>query len=181
MYKSTELNIIDYSCIKTMSKGGAYASFENIALALKNYINYNDSLGITSLDYARDYLKTLTKDDIEKELLKNVVKKFACSNYHNYMRLLGTEKSFNDELNVKEVEFLVFKSISEMHMDGVKYLLEKYPKLIDSLIDSFVSSRYYSESYMIDNLDNDKFITPEYQRLIEKIDSYYQVKKGMDI
>ena len=56
MNKSTELNIIDYSSLKTMSKGGDYSCYENIVAALYNYVMCNNPNGFTKLDDASDYV-----------------------------------------------------------------------------------------------------------------------------
>lgn len=178
MEKDTKINIIDYSCSKTMSRGGDYNTFDNIYSALKTYFIDNNSGGFTRLDDARSNIESLTKDDIKVELLKNIVKKEACSNYYNYMRRLNTKKSFDDPLDTTDAELLIFKSITDMSMDEVEEILNKYPKLNNLLIDSFVSSRYFDDSYKIDNLEDKSIMTNEYNKLIEKIDSYYKGKNN---
>ena len=72
MNKSTELGMIDFSILTTMGKKGDYSSYENVVGALENYVINNNPMGFTRKDNARDYIKSLSKDDIRKELLKNI-------------------------------------------------------------------------------------------------------------
>lgn len=169
--KSTELNIIDYSVLKTMSKGGDYCTFENIVSALLNYIIYNNPNGFTKLDDARNYIMSLTKDDIEKELLKNIIKKNFCAIYNNYELKIKTNKKTSDNLSISDIEVLIFNSLSTMNMNEIKYIIKKYIKLI---IKSFVETRYFDDNYKIEKLDNKDIITNECNKLLNMIDDYYQ-------
>ena len=67
MNKSTELGMIDFSILTTMGKKGDYSSYENVVGALENYVINNNPMGFTRKDNARDYIKSLSKDDIRKE------------------------------------------------------------------------------------------------------------------
>ena len=174
MNKSTELNMIDYSSLKTMSKGGDYSCYENIVAALYNYVMCNNPNGFTKLDDARNYIMSLTKQDIERELLKNIVKKNFCSRYNHYATKLGTNKEFDDNLGISDAEVLIFNALSTMHMDAVDYIIQKYPKLIDLMVKSFVDSRYFDTSYKIEKLDDENIITDECKRLLTKIDEHYK-------
>ena len=53
-------------------------------------------------------------------------------------------------------------------------ILKRMPKLTDLMIKSFVDSRYFDRSYMINNLDNNGVENNECQNLLFKIDSYYE-------
>lgn len=181
MNRSTELNIIDYSILKTMSRGGDYSCFENAVAALLNYTMYNNPNGFTRLDNARNYIMSLSIDDIEKELLKNIVKKDFCSRYNHYACKLGTRKNFGDELDISDAEVLIFNAICTMHMDAVNYIIKKYPELTDLMIKSFVDSRYFNSSYKIEKLEDEKIITDECAMLLKKIDDYYYQKQNSSV
>ena len=69
---------------------------------------------------------------------------------------------------------LIFNALSTMHMDAVDYIIQKYPKLIDLMVKSFVDSRYFDTSYKIEKLDDENIITDECKRLLTKIDEHYK-------
>ena len=174
MNKSTELGMIDFSILTTMGKKGDYSSYENVVGALENYVINNNPMGFTRKDNARDYIKSLSKDDIRKELLKNIVKKHYCAMYSGYATILKTNKSFVDDLNISEAELLILDSIKTMPIIAIDDILKRMPKLTDLMIKSFVDSRYFDRSYMINNLDNNGVENNECQNLLFKIDSYYE-------
>ena len=176
--KSTELNIIDYALTKTMDKGGAYASLDNIVLALDKYLVHNVPSGITSNGDARNYIMSINQDDIMRELLKNVVKKNFAAIHNSYAVKLGTNKTFDDELGVDDVDILIYDALSSMPMEAVVYILEKNPKVVDSMVKSFVESRYYNPSYTVKKLDDENIVTDECARLLNKIDGYYYEKEN---
>lgn len=172
--KSTELSMIDYSILTTMEKGGDYACYENIVSALENYALYDNPNGFTKNKDARNYISSLSKEDIRKELLKNIVKKHYYAIYSGYATILKTNKSFVDDLNISEAELLILDSIKTMPIIAIDDILKRMPKLTDLMIKSFVDSRYFDRSYMINNLDNNGVENNECQNLLFKIDSYYE-------
>lgn len=180
MNKSTELGMIDYSILTTMGKKGDYSSYENVVGSLENYVFYNNPMGFTRKDNARDYIKSLSKDDIKKELLKNIVKKHYCAEQNGYATLLNTDKKFVDELTISEAELLIFKTISSPNITMYEFnnILERIPKLTRLMIESFVDSRYFDRSYMVNNLDSTELLTPECQNLLFKIETFYLEKQN---
>ena len=144
--KSTELSMIDYSILTTMEKGGDYACYENIVSALENYALYDNPNGFTKNKDARNYISSLSKEDIRKELLKNIVKKHYYAIYSGYATILKTNKSFADDLNISEAELLILDSIKGMPIIAIDDILKKMPKLTDLMIKSFVDSRYFDRS-----------------------------------
>lgn len=179
MNRSTELKIIDFSSLETMNKGGEFSSYENMVAILENYIFYNNPNGFTKKDEARNYIKSLNPDDIRKELLKNIIKKHYCADLNSYASILGTNKGFNDDLSVPEADFLLFNAVSQMQMISVDNIIDRYPKLTDLMVKSFVNSRYFDRSYLANNLDNINI--NECQNLLFKIESYYAEKANNDL
>lgn len=176
MNKSTELGIIDYSTLTTMGKGNDYSSYENIVGALESYIFQNNPIGFTRKDNARDYIKSLSKDDIRKELLKNIIKKHYYAQNNGYETVLKTDKSFVDDLTISEAELLIFDTIQSMPMISLDNMIDRLPKLTDLMIKSFVDSRYFDRNYMVNNLDNN--LNTECQNLLFKVESYYSDKQN---
>ena len=94
--------------------------------------------------------------------------------YSGYATILKTNKSFVDDLNISEAELLILDSIKTMPIIAIDDILKRMPKLTDLMIKSFVDSRYFDRSYMINNLDNNGVENNECQNLLFKIDSYYE-------
>lgn len=168
--KSQQLQVIDYAISMTRNKGGQFNSLGTMSSALKHYYHFAKSEGFTSNGNARKYMETLSNDDIEKELLIGIIKKQACATKNGYNQKLSTNKTFNDDLTVEDTELLLIGTITQDRMEVVKYLLDKYPKLINNLIDSFVDTRYFSPQYGIEQLDQE---FPYYQNMLDKIENYY--------
>lgn len=173
MNRSVELNIIDYSVIKTIDKGGDYNSDFNINRAFNDYYFKNNPNGFTRDSDARNYISSLKREDIEKEMLKNLFKKEACAKLKQFTMLLDTEKTFKDKLTISEAELIVKKLIKNLNMSEVKELLNKFPSVELLLLKSFVQSRYFDPSYGVNNLDNINILDSNEEALIQKIENYY--------
>ena len=171
------LEKIDFACKETMKKGEDYSKQSQIYLALRNYMKDGNAIGFTRERNARDYIKSLSIDDIRKELLKNIVKKQSCSFYYGYSVRLGTEKTFDDNLEVDECEVLMVNAIKDMDMNDVDYLLDKKQNINNLLIESFCNSRYFNPSFGENNLDDEKILSPIYEKLLDKVDKYYSDKE----
>lgn len=177
MNRSRELSMIDYSILTTMGKGGDYACYENVVGVLEDFVFKNSTMGFTRKDDARNYISSLSKDEIRRELIKNIIKKHYCSIYNGYATVLKTSKKFDDNLNISESEILIFNAVNEMQMESVDNILNRLPKLTELMIESFVDSRYFDRSYMVTNLDNNEISNDEYQNLLFKVDAYYARKQ----
>lgn len=168
------IEIIDYAVMKTMAKGGAFALPDNIKSRLKNYYYYGDSMGFTRDGNARDYISSLSSNEIKKELLKNIVKCKACTIYNQYKGgLLSVQKSFGSKLDYNELEFLLYENIEKYPIDIIENVFQEYPEYLSMVIDSFVDKRYFSEGYGISKLEDNNIISPYFQNLLDKIDNYY--------
>lgn len=177
MNRSRELSMIDYSILTTMGKGGDYASYENVVGALEDFVFKNSAMGFTRKDDARNYIGSLNKDEIRRELVKNIIKKHYCSTYNGYATILKTNKGFGDNINISESELLIFDAVNEMQMKSVDNILDKLPKLTELMIESFVDSRYFDKSYMVTNLDSNEVLSDECQNMLFKVDEYYARKQ----
>lgn len=174
---NNNLEKIDFACMETMKKGEDYSKQSQIYCALRNYMSYGDLRGFTRNAGAREYMKSLSVDDIRKELLKNIIKKQSCSFYYGYSVRLGTEKTFDDNLEVDECEALMVNAIKDMDMNDVDYLLDKKQNINNLLIESFCNSRYFNPSFGENNLDDEKILSPTYESLLNKVDKYYSSKE----
>lgn len=145
------IEIIDYAIKATMDKGGSFSSENYISSALKQYAKLNYSKGFTSNKSARKYIETLSKDDIDRELLKNIIKKRAYAETNGYNVLLNTNKTINDELTISELELILIKNMDEAPLDVAKYLLDKLPKVRSLLINSFVDQDILIEAMVYMN------------------------------
>lgn len=172
--KSEQLQCIDYAIEMTRNKGIPFNNKNAMTAALSQYYFNLNSGGFTKNGNARGYIETLSKEDIEKELLIEIIKKQACATRKGYPQKLSTSKTFNDDLTIEDTELLLVGTMNQNRMEVIKYLLEKYPKLINQLIDSFVDARYFNQSYGMKNLDVEN---PYYQHMIDKIESYYSELK----
>ena len=85
-----------------------------------------------------------------------------------------------DELTISEAELLIFKTISSPNITMYEFnnILERIPKLTKLMIESFVDSRYFDRSYMVNNLDSTELLTPECQNLLFKIETFYLEKQN---
>ena len=172
--KSYELQCIDYACLKTLEKGGEFSTEKHITNALLKLLIEGYTFGFTSNGRARDYISSLSFEQIEKELLKNVIKTNELATRKGYMVLLGTQKTFDDKgLANDEVKILLMNILKEGRMESVKFILNKSPNLYKNLISDFVSTRYYKDGYKFDQLDNISTFSKENSMLLQKIDNYY--------
>jgi hypothetical protein len=172
------MHIIDYVINTTRSKGGNFNSYEYIKTALSQFCKYNYSKGFTSTGEARNYIEGLSMDDIDRELLKNLVKKKNYASKNSYNLVLGSNKQMSTDLEQSELEYLFIENMKKSPIDVEDYLLNKKeePSFRDRLIESFVDSRYFNPSYGAHELDECS-VFPEYKYLLDKIDQYYDVLK----
>lgn len=171
------LEKMDFACKETMKKGEDYSKQTQIYLALRNYMSSGDLRGFTRNAGAREYIKSLSRDDIKNELLKNLIKKRSCSFYYGYSVRMGTEKKVYDDLSVDECEVLMVNAIKDMDMNDVDYLLDKKQNINNLLIESFCNSRYFNPSFGENNLDDEKILSPLYKNMLNKVEIYYENKK----
>ena len=174
---SNNLKKLDFACKETMKKGEDYSKQSQIYLALRNYMKDGSSNGFTREKHARDYIKSLSRDDIKNELLKNLIKKRSCSFYYGYSVRMGTEKKVYDDLSVDECEVLVINAMQNIGMNNIDNLIDENENIVNLLIESFCNSRYFNSSFGEENLDNEKILSPLYKNMLNKVEIYYENKK----
>lgn len=171
------LEKMDFACKETMKKGEDYSKQSQIYLALRNYMKDGNAIGFTRERNARDYIKSLSRDDIKNELLKNIIKKRSCSFYYGYSVRMGTEKNFYDDLSVDECEVLIIDAMQNIDMNYIDNLMDENENIINLLIESFCNSRYFNPSFGKENLDDEKILSPLYRNMLNKVSIYYENKK----
>ena len=136
---------------------------------------------LTGYFYATtEYLFFLNKENDIYNIVdegKNIIKKHYCTIYNGYATILKTNKKFDDNLNISESELLIFDAVNEMQMESIDNILDRLPKLTELMIESFVDSRYFDRSYMVNNLDSNEVSNEECQNLLFKVDAYYSRKQ----
>lgn len=175
MNKNEILDYIDFAVETTKTRiPPSYSDKEDyIYRALDLYLNQNFSNGFTRTNNARSMIESLRKEDIDKEILKNVVKIRFYSQIKGYPVCFNARKSYRDKLSMMEAEGLIINDLERLRLDDIKHMIDTSPNLYDSLIASFVDRRYFNESYGKENLDNLSKIPYDYQDLLDKIDAYY--------
>lgn len=164
---------IDFAIISTISKKGSFFEEEYINEALKKLLKENFSRGFTKDNNARYDMEQLSKKQIEKEMLKNVVKKYALMKKLGY-RINGNKKISIDRISsVEDADALMYTIIKNNDINHVSYILEKNPNLYNYLISSFINSRYHDKRF-INKLDDQKKIDGENKKLLEKLDNLYK-------
>lgn len=181
MNRSQELELLDYACKTTIAKEtttGKTQVQEDINNAIKYYVKKGQPQGFTRTNGARNYVETLNKDIIEKELLLNIVKINALKDFNHEATLLSVNKSFNDDLSIDELEFLTYKLIEKYDISSVRALFESFPDKYEQLVRSFVYRRYFDSLHNADTLDDQQIMTWEYAAKQGKIESAFGVAKS---
>ena len=140
----------------------------------------NFTLGNANNESILHIFNNIKMKKLRKKLLKNIVKKHYFAEQNGYATLLNTDKKFVDELTISEAELLIFKTISSPNITMYEFnnILERIPKLTKLMVESFVDSRYFDRSYMVNNLDSTELLTPECQNLLFKIETFYLEKQN---
>ena len=176
MKEVTELNIIDYAVFQTRSKGGRFNSVQHITGALEQYLINQNANGFTSQNGARNYLRSLNRSDVKKELLANIIKINALKEYNHEATLLNTRKSYEDELSIDEVELVALNMIRNMSKEQIGSVCAKYPNFYKQLINSFVYRRYFDHLHNAKQLDSPEILQGMYSFDMEKLDTEYSLK-----
>lgn len=175
MEKDYNLQCIDYAVAKTIERASENPELKDLATAkhltsaIIEYMLRGNSKGFSSKDSGRSYILQLTKDDFEEQLLKHVVKSTNAKTRLGFRQQLLFNKNFEDNLSNDDVQNIIYQAYGEMDMNGIKYILDKYPVLYQALISNFVEDRYFNMKLGTDVFDND---LSTYQ------DNYYYNKIG---
>lgn len=179
MEKDYNLQCIDYAISKTMERAlenpelKELATNKHLTNAIIEYMFNGNAKGFSSKDSGRSYILQLKKEDFEEQLLKHVVKAKNAKTQLGMVQQLSFNKNFDDNLTDDEVQELLYKSYGEMDMNGVKYLLDKYPSLYKILASNFVEDRYFNFKLGIDKLDTE-MSTYQDNFYYNKINEFYK-------
>lgn len=182
MEKNYNLQCIDYAVAKTIERAKEepslkeLASNEHLTNAIIEYMFNGRAKGFSSKDGGRSYILQLNKEDFEEQLLKHVVKSKSAKTRLYMVQQLSFNKNFGDNLTADEVQELLYKSYNEMDMNGVKYLLDKYPILYKALASNFIADRYFNFKLGIEQLDME-IDTYQDNFYYNKIDKFYKELK----
>lgn len=171
MNNTIELQGLDFACKVTKNKNAGFSNIGYIQDAIVHLIN-GQANGFTRDQGARDYVKNLSKEEIDKELFLNIVKLAALKNYKHEATLLSTNKNFGDQLSNDEFELLTLQAIKSNDMNQVKAFFDTHPNLYKMLIVSFVYRRYFDPLHTTEELDNNDMMTTswEYASLQGKVE-----------
>lgn len=184
MDKDYSLQCIDYAVAMTRERASQTPelakldSAGHLSAATIEYMFSGNASGFTSHGDGRKYIKGLTKEDFEEQLLKHVVKSEVAKTKNGIVSRLGTNKNFGDDLDQEDIQILLYKALGEMDMTGIKYILDKYPVMYKSLASNFIEDRYFN--YKLGEKELDAPL-PDYQNMFyyNKIEEYYkQLKIG---
>lgn len=184
MEKEYSLQCIDYAIKMTREKAkqnpdlAKLDSIGHLSEAIVEYMFNGNATGFSSFGDGRKYILGLTKEDFEEQLLKHVVKSAAAKK--GMAGRLGTNKTFDDDLDQDDVQILIYRALGEMDMSGIKYILDKYPILYKGLAVNFVEDRYFNRKLGEEKLDA-PLLDNKNNFYYNKLDEYYKnLKKDME-
>ncbi len=168
---NNNLNAIDYACLCTTNKYGLDQTKAALAIFAKTgQANY-----FTKDNNGRVTIANVGKDITEAELLKNIIKLKATKTMNGVRQILSSGKSIEQpDLTLEEFEYIMYSLLNDYDLVSVKYILEKYTHLFNSLANSFVNSRYAQQKYTKNNIDTDYQNDPRSIELIAKVDEFYR-------
>ena len=182
MEKDYSLQCIDYAVAMTQERASQTPELSkldsagHLVEAIVEYMFNGNASGFSSYGDGRKYILGLSKEDFEEQLLKHVIKSKVAKTRSGIDCRLGTTKTFGDDLEQHDVQILIYKSLDEMDMSAIKYILDKYPVLYRSLATSFVEDRYFDKKLGEDNLDA-SLLDSQGSYYYNKIDEYYKSLK----
>lgn len=181
MEKDYNLQCIDYAIAKTIERANENPELKDLATekhltnAIIEYMFKGNAKGFSSKDNGRRYILQLSKDDFEEQLLKHVVKSENAKTRLGLKQRLGTNKSFEDDLTIDDVQAVIYKAYGEMNMEAIKYILNKYPALYQALATNFVKDRYFNLKLGAEVLD--KYFVNYTENYMENYQNNYYYKK----
>lgn len=181
--------IIDYAIITTRdSNEKKYANHprkeERVSnyyfySAIKHYLTHfnetNKADYITRNQNARNVFRSLSKEDIYAELLKNIIKMDAFRVRNGYNVALAAKPNFHDCTNYLEKEKWLYRQIMYSSLDEFDSLIHRDPSVLDQLINSYVEDRYFSD-YDREAIDDEMNLNRDENSVIFNIDNFYKKK-----
>ena len=178
MNTSDELSKIDFAIFETAKSSKERSTIEYLSQALMQYINLNHPGAFTKQNGARNYIYQVDKKSIDRELLKNIVKINNVKSANHYVEnLRRPDDNFEKEFSLDELERKVYDMLLQYELPSIENIFQRYPKVYEKLVESFIDKRYFDQRYGIKSLDNPNIIDNQNQYLFDKIDSYYNQDK----
>ena len=167
---NNNLSAIDYACQCTTTKYG----LEQTKAALAIFTRTGQPNYFTKDNNGRATISNVGQEMTEAELLKNIIKLKATKTMNGIRQILSSNKSIDrPDLTPEEFEYLMYSLLSNYDLESIKYILNKYPHLFNSLAISFVNSRYTQQRYTKNDIDSDYKNDPHSIELLNKIDQFY--------
>lgn len=174
VFNKSIIEIIDDAIKVTKSENYKNNNIEYITNnVLCNYLFNNSISGFSNNPKVIEELSLINNYNVNKEILKNIVKVFALQDYENdkTVKKISNNLDLRQKHNLPESEYICYLMI-EKYPESIMQIFNKYPNIYKEIIESFVYRRYFksnSEEY-VKKLDNPIIIKGKYKELMDKID-----------
>lgn len=155
----TNLEKIDYACVMTKRRYESYYNNdqkmnEHLGQALMNALKLNHS-GFTRENNARSEIMTLSKEELEAELLKNLIRTVSykrSTNDPEYMKGMSSSlDQMNEQMPLPIIENTLYNSLLELNSNiennGMErgepsFQLMNQHQIQKAMVESFIHNRY---------------------------------------
>ncbi len=155
----TNLEKIDHACVMTKRRYESYYNDEkkmnkHLTQALNNALKL-DFFGFTRENNARSEIMTLSKEELEAELIKNLIRTVSykrSTNDSEYMKgMSGSLDQINDQMPLPVIENTLYASLLELNANAENYGMERgepsfhlmsQPQIQKIMVESFIHNRY---------------------------------------
>lgn len=155
----TNLEKIDYACVMTKRRYESYYNNdqkmnEHLVQALMNAFKLNHS-GFTRENNARSEIMTLSKEEVEAELLKNLIRTVSykrSTNDPEYMKGMSSSlDQINEQMPLPIIENTLYNSLLELNSNvenngmergELSFQLMNQPQIQKVMVESFIHNRY---------------------------------------
>lgn len=155
----TNLEKIDYACVMTKRRYESYYNNdqkmnEHLVQALMNALKLNHS-GFTRKNNARSEIMTLSKEELEAELIKNLIRTVSykrSTNDPEYMKGMSSSlNQMNEQMPLPIIENTLYNSLLELNSNIENNGMERgepsfqfmnQPQIQKAMVESFIHNRY---------------------------------------
>lgn len=155
----TNLEKIDYACVMTKRRYESYYNNdqkmnEHLVQALMNALKLNHS-GFTRENNARSEIMTLSKEELEAELLKNLIRTVSykrSTNDPEYMKGMSSSlDQMNEQMPLPIIKNTLYNSLLELNSNiennGMErgepsFQLMNQHQIQKAMVESFIHNRY---------------------------------------
>ena len=155
----TNLEKIDYACVMTKRRYESYYNNdqkmnEHLVQALTNALKLNYS-GFTRENNARSEIMTLSKEELEAELIKNLIRTVSykrSTNDPEYMKGMSSSlNQMNEQMPLPIIENTLYNSLLELNSNIENNGMERgepsfqfmnQPQIQKAMVESFIHNRY---------------------------------------